>query len=77
MSRDRPLTIEPFQFSSRQCGVAHEGGQAVRKLLDDDERRWRPLMEPKRRVARRLVGKGKIIIIQRGKMVDPYNDLVS
>ena len=32
---------------------------------------WRPLMEPARRAARRLVSAGKIVITQQGKVVDP------
>jgi hypothetical protein len=29
MSRDHPLTFEPFQFSSRQGGVAYEWSYSV------------------------------------------------
>lgn len=32
---------------------------------------WRPLMEPARRAARRLVGEGRIQITQGGNIVDP------
>ena len=46
--------------------------QAAKKLAgDDDELVWRPLMEPTRRAARRLVHQGKIIITQGEKIVDP------
>jgi hypothetical protein len=46
--------------------------QAARALVaDDDEHRWRALLEPARRAARRLVHQGKISITQGGKIVDP------
>jgi len=32
---------------------------------------WRPLMEPARRAARRLVERGEVEIVQRGRVVDP------
>ena len=32
---------------------------------------WRPLMEPVRRAARRLVAAGEVEILQRGSVVDP------
>jgi len=32
---------------------------------------WQNLMEPTRAVARRLVAEGRIVITQRGKVVDP------
>jgi hypothetical protein len=39
----------------------------ARSLADD----WRPLMEPTRAVARRLVEEGEVEITQRGQVVDP------
>ena len=39
----------------------------VRSLFDD----WRPLMEPARAAARRLVARGEAEITQRGVVVDP------
>ena len=48
--------------------------QAARAVVgNENERQWRPLMEPARRAARRLVHKGKISIMQGGKVVDPPN----
>jgi hypothetical protein len=45
--------------------------QAAKALVeDDDEHRWRALLEPARRAARRLVHQGKINIMQGGKIVD-------
>ena len=37
----------------------------------DPEQAWRGLMEPARRAARRLVARGEVQIIQRGRVVDP------
>jgi hypothetical protein len=37
----------------------------------DSRRDWEGLMEPARAAARRLVGAGKIVITQGGKVVDP------
>ena len=41
---------------------------AARTLRPDD---WRPLMEPARRAARRLVAAGQVVITQKGSVVDP------
>ena len=32
---------------------------------------WRPLLEPVRRAARRLVAEGRVVILQKGRVVDP------
>jgi hypothetical protein len=42
--------------------------EAARAVGGDD---WRPLMEPARRAARRLVAEGAIEITQGGRVVDP------
>lgn len=42
--------------------------EAARAVSADD---WRPLMEPARRAARRLVAKGEAEITQGGRVVDP------
>lgn len=42
--------------------------EAAQRVGGDD---WRPLMEPARRAARRLVAAGEIQITQRGRVVDP------
>lgn len=34
---------------------------------------WRDLMEPARRAARRLVAEGRVVVVQRGRVVDPSN----
>nr|WP_271211175.1 DUF3253 domain-containing protein [Rhodococcus wratislaviensis]GLK36951.1 hypothetical protein GCM10017611_38100 [Rhodococcus wratislaviensis] len=40
----------------------------ARAVAPDD---WRPLMEPVREAARRLVGAGEVEVTQRGAVVDP------
>jgi hypothetical protein len=47
-----------------------EAARAVSGTPDDDEA-WRPLMEPARAAARRLVAAGEVEITQRGVVVDP------
>lgn len=42
--------------------------EAARVVGGDD---WRPLMEPARRAARRLVARGELEIVQGGRAVDP------
>ncbi len=42
--------------------------EAARRVGGDD---WRPLMEPARRAARRLVATGEAEITQAGRVVDP------
>jgi len=42
--------------------------EAARRVSPDD---WRPLMEPVRRAARRLVADGRLEIVQGGQVVDP------
>ena len=45
--------------------------EAARAVGGDDEADWRPLMEPARSAARRLVAAGEVEITQRGQVVDP------
>jgi hypothetical protein len=42
--------------------------EAARQVGGDE---WRPLMEPARRAARRLVAAGQVEVIQQGRVVDP------
>ena len=57
---------------SRKKGASICPSEAARELVQAcDERQWRPLLEPARRAARRLVHRGKISIMQGGKIVDP------
>lgn len=41
--------------------------EAARRVAGD----WRPLMEPARRAARRLVAAGEVDVLQHGRVVDP------
>ena len=41
--------------------------EAARAVTED----WRPLMERTRRAARRLVAAGRVVITQKGRVVDP------
>ena len=55
--------------------LAHRGPEKticpsdVARLHDPDD--WQKLMEPTRAAAKRLVAKGRIVITQKGKVVDP------
>ena len=55
-------------LSQRNAGATICPSEAARAVAPDD---WRPLMEPARRAARRLVAAGKIEITQGGRAVDP------
>jgi hypothetical protein len=43
----------------------------VARSISADEAEWRPLMEPVRRAARRMVAAGEVEITQGGSVVDP------
>jgi hypothetical protein len=45
--------------------------EAAQAVGGADEDAWRPLMEPARRAARRLVAAGEVEITQSGRVVDP------
>ena len=45
--------------------------EAARRVAGEDEAAWRPLMEPARRAARRMVADGEVELVQRGRVVDP------
>ncbi len=45
--------------------------EAARRVAGEDEDAWRPLMEPARRAARRMVADGEVELLQRGRVVDP------
>lgn len=45
--------------------------EAARAVGGEDGDAWRPLMEPARRAARRLVAAGAVEITQGGRVVDP------
>jgi Protein of unknown function (DUF3253) len=45
--------------------------EAARAVGGDDEEAWRPLMDPARGAARRLVARGEVVVTQGGHVVDP------
>lgn len=55
-------------LAQRPTGSTICPSDAARLVEPDD---WRPLMEPVRRAARRLVAAGHVEIIQGGQVVDP------
>ncbi|QJU54843.1 DUF3253 domain-containing protein [Herbiconiux sp. KACC 21604] len=44
---------------------------AARAAVDGTDEAWRPLMEPVRDAARRLVARGEVEITQHGEVIDP------
>jgi hypothetical protein len=52
----------------RDRGATICPSEVARAVAPDD---WRPLMEPVRRAARRLVAEGRLEILQGGRVVDP------
>ena len=75
--RDMDIMLEKVimdLLNSSKAGATICPSQAARTLVEDgDDDRWRALLEPARRAARRLVHQGKISIMQGGKTVDPSN----
>lgn len=55
----------------RAAGATVCPSEAARRVAGSDEDAWRPLMEPARAAARRLVAAGEVEITQRGHVVDP------
>ena len=60
-TRAAAATICPSEAARK---VALQRGSA-------EEDAWRPLMEPARQAARRLVDRGEVEVLQRGRVVDP------
>lgn len=54
-------------LASRPRGATICPSDVARNAAED----WRPLMEPVRRAARRLVAEGRVEICQGGRVVDP------
>jgi len=57
-------------LGGRARGATICPSEAARVVGGDDENAWRPLMEPARQAARRLVARGVLDIVQRGHVVD-------
>lgn len=69
---DRALETAILDLLSRRAsGATICPSEAAKTVGGADEDEWRPLMEPARRAARRLVAAGDIEITQRGAVVDP------
>lgn len=58
-------------LAQRARGATICPSEAAKHVGGLEEASWRPLMEPARRAARRLVANGDIDITQRGHVVDP------
>jgi hypothetical protein len=66
---DIALERSVLELLSRRAGGATIcPSEAARAVGGDD---WRPLMEPARAAARRLVARGEVEITQGGRVVDP------
>jgi hypothetical protein len=57
-------------LDERASGATLCPSEVARSFAPD---RWRDLMEPARRAARRLVASGRIEILQHGRVVEPSN----
>ncbi len=67
--QDRELETAIRDLLAARSGAATIcPSEAARAVRGDD---WRPLMEPARRAARRLVAAGEVEIVQGGRVVDP------
>lgn len=58
-------------LDERATGATICPSEAARSVGGDDEDEWRPLMEPARAAARRLVADGRVVITRKGQVVDP------
>ncbi len=70
VDRELEASIERL-LDQRRAGATICPSEAAREVGGDDEERWRPLMEPARSAARRLVAAGRVEITQGGRVVDP------
>ncbi|MDJ0652578.1 MAG: DUF3253 domain-containing protein [Xanthomonadales bacterium] len=70
--RDRELESAILGLLARRKGGATIcPSEAARACYGESDDGWRELMEPARCAARRLVARGEIDILQRGRIVDP------
>lgn len=72
-AREASLEAEILRLlHERGAGKTICPSEAARAMAGgDSEEAWRPLMEPARAAARRLVARGSIVITQSGTVVDP------
>lgn len=69
---DRALEQSLLDLLGRRAATATVcPSEAARAVGGADEDDWRPLMEPARSAARRLVAAGEVEITQGGQVVDP------
>jgi hypothetical protein len=66
---DRRLEQTILDLLERRAPSATICPSDAARTVDPDA--WRPLMEPARRAARRLVAQGAVVITQGGKVADP------
>ena len=66
---DRELETTILDLLSQRAATSSIcPSDVARRIAPED---WRPLMEPVRRAARRLVADGRVQITQQGQVVDP------
>lgn len=58
-------------LGERSRGATICPSEAAMQVGGPQEPDWRPLMEPARRAARRLVAEGRVEITQGGRVIDP------
>lgn len=72
---DRALEAAILELlEARARGASICPSEAARRVRPGDgpgDEPWRELMEPARRAARRLVARGEVEIVQKGRVVDP------
>ena len=57
--------------AERGPGKAVDPAEAARLIGGDHPNQWGPLMQPIRRVAVKLAEEGRLVILRKGKPVDP------
>lgn len=69
---DAALEVALLELLDRRAATATVcPSEAARAVSGQDETAWRPLMEPARMAARRLVARGEVEVTQGGRLVDP------
>lgn len=58
-------------LGQRAAGASICPSEAARAVGGEDEAVWRALMERARMAARRMVADGRVVMLQRGRVVDP------
>lgn len=71
-TRDIEATIRRLT-AERGAGKSICPSEAARALAGSDEKEWRLLMKPIRATAIRMADQGEIVILRKGKPVDPHD----